>query len=107
MTDSLKAWKYVSLRNGESEGKMSKHSIQVMYDLFGRDEKHKCKECSNLERLREGSSRFKCKVWGYSASSASDFRKKWDACGKFNKEHKDTYHFIEPVKPISCIHSGK
>lgn len=75
---------------------MSKHSIQVMYDLFGRDEKHKCKECSNLERLSEGSSRFKCKVWGYSASSASDFRKKWDACGKFNKEHKD-----KPVKEIA------
>ena len=74
---------------------MSEYSIHMMYEMFGRDPEHKCKECTNLMRV-VNESRFKCSVWGYSGSTASDFRKKWDACGMFNRTYAGT-----PTKEIA------
>lgn len=72
---------------------MKTSPIDIMHDLFGELPGHKCKDCSNLYKYTANRSWFKCTVWGYSSSVASDFRQKWTACGMYNK----TYDQI-PIK---------
>lgn len=60
--------------------------ISTMYRLFGKDESHKCKECSNLFKKTYSRSYYKCDVYGSSSSVATDWRCGWTACGMFNRE---------------------
>jgi hypothetical protein len=44
----------------------------------------KCGECARLDRYQPGNTKFfKCSLYGASRSAASDWRKKWEACGGF------------------------
>ena len=61
-------------------------NIDVMYELFGKTEGQKCKDCSNLVKHIYSRTYYKCSVFGETSSSASDWRLKYDACGYFNKE---------------------
>lgn len=62
--------------------------IGRMHALFGLDELHKCGECSNLVcgRYRSKILR-KCRVYGLTHFQASDWAKRWTACGMFNQEY--------------------
>lgn len=62
--------------------------IELMHELFGRNEGRKCGECSNLVcgRYRDRILR-KCKVYGLTHSEASDWTKHWEACGLFGKPY--------------------
>ena len=67
---------------------MAIRKIDLMHRIFDKVEGHTCKECSNLvEGGWEGF--WKCKVYGVTHSEASDWRKKFVACGMFNKDWHD------------------
>lgn len=57
--------------------------LAKMRQTYGRKDDAKCGECANLIAFRQSRTWFKCKVYGVSSSEASDWRKKWPACGKF------------------------
>ena len=64
---------------------MALRKQHLMYKQFGMCEGHVCGECSNLI---EGSWGYKkCKVYGDTSSQASDWAKRWLACGMFNKKY--------------------
>lgn len=44
-----------------------------------------CGGCAHLVRVGRNRAYFKCDVYGISSSEATDFRKKWLACGKFSE----------------------
>lgn len=78
---------------------MALRKIDLMHKFFGICEGHTCGECSNLV---EGTYRSKllrkCKVYGLTHSAASDWAKRYLACGMFNKEYNGRPN-IELVKP--------
>lgn len=50
-----------------------------------------CGECDHLLQLDRGYRKrfFKCELYGRSSSAASDWRKKWPACGQFKELRGD------------------
>ena len=62
--------------------------IDQMHALFGLDERHKCGECSNFVcRWYRSKILKKCRAYGLTHSQASDWAKRWTACGLFNLEY--------------------
>lgn len=55
--------------------------IELMHQQFGRCDGHTCGECSNLTTHCYGRTYQKCLVYGESSSEASDWTKRWPACG--------------------------
>lgn len=69
--------------------------IEIMHYLYGASLGSKtCAECTNLECHRYDRNYYKCKVYGISRSTATDWRKSWTACGMLNK----TVQNQRPVK---------
>lgn len=65
------------------------NKIELMHMQFGRSN-GQCKGCSNFLRIQAGSRQvFKCAVYGQTASAASDWRAKWEACGMFNRDKSE------------------
>lgn len=64
-----------------------KRKIELMHYCFGKDEKHKCRDCDNLIKQIYNRTYYKCSVYGETDSEASDWRLKYTACGMFNKEY--------------------
>lgn len=61
--------------------------VDLMLHAFGPgpDEKT-CADCCNLLTVQYGNRRiYKCRAYGATCSNASDWRKKWPACGMFGK----------------------
>lgn len=64
--------------------------IELMHHIFGEIPEHKCGECSNLRQYHYNRRGYrKCKVYGDTRSVASDWSKKYTACGCFNCEYAD------------------
>ena len=62
--------------------------IDRMHELFGKDENHLCRECSNFERWQMSGSRVsKCRVYGVTNSEASDWAGRNTACGMFDRDY--------------------
>jgi len=61
--------------------------IDWMYQLFGKTEQFKCKDCDHLASYEANRKYYKCVVWGSSCCAESDWRLKWQACGMFNKPY--------------------
>lgn len=64
--------------------------IVVMHARHGRAAKGVCGECRHLLRVGYTRTYFKCELFGKSSSQASDWRKRWPACGQFELKGKDT-----------------
>lgn len=63
--------------------------IDYMHRLFGVLADKRCEDCTNLRKYYyRGLNLRKCAVYGETHSEASDWRKKYTACGMFNKEWK-------------------
>lgn len=63
--------------------------IDEMHRRFGELPGKRCEDCSNLIKGRYHDVYLrKCTVYGATHSEASDWRKKYVACGMFNKEWK-------------------
>lgn len=56
-----------------------------MHAAHGRSEGHRCGDCMQFVRVHgdHAVKPFKCVLYGITNSAASDWRKKWPACGKF------------------------
>lgn len=90
---------------------MSDRKIDAMHRLFGVIPEKRCEDCSNLIKGRYHNMFLrKCTVYGATHSEASDWRKKYVACGLFNKEYhgnpiiaclpRSNPVIGEPLKPI-------
>ena len=80
---------------------MNPRKIDLMHWYFGIDRSHKCGECANLVEGRYHNRILrKCRVYGLTHSAASDWAKKYTACGMFGKE----WHGREI---ISLVRSGR
>ena len=67
---------------------MALRKQHLMYRQFGHCDGHTCGECSNLVEGRYHDKILrKCKVYGMTHSEASDWAKRWLACGMFNKTY--------------------
>ena len=65
---------------------MAAQKIDLMHQMFGTAD-GKCGECDHLvEGEYHGRKLRKCEVYGLTHSEASDWAKRWKACGLFNKE---------------------
>lgn len=58
-----------------------------MHAMYGHGPEDKtCGQCAHLSEYQPGNAKFfKCNVSGPTRSSASDWRKKWEACGRFTQ----------------------
>lgn len=60
--------------------------ITAMHRVYGQDDAHKCADCSNLCIYATKSRMlYKCMAYGVSASAATDWAKRWTACGLYGK----------------------
>lgn len=67
--------------------KIGRKKIDAMHLLFGVLPDKRCEDCSNLIKgMYHTKFLRKCTVYGATNSEASDWRKKYVACGLFNKE---------------------
>lgn len=63
-----------------------RRKIEEMHYRFGKTPGQMCEDCSNLIKGRyHGMYLRKCTVYGATQSEASDWRKKYEACGLYNK----------------------
>jgi hypothetical protein len=60
------------------------NKIEAMHEHFGKKDGFKCGDCCNLLKKRANTTFYKCTVYGCSSSIATDWAKKWIACGMFN-----------------------
>ena len=75
--------------------------IDEMHRRFGELPGKRCEDCSNLIKGRYHDMNLrKCTVYGATHSEASDWRKKYTACGMYNKEGRGA----EIIRTIG--HSG-
>ena len=78
---------------------MALRKLALMHQKFGRCEGHICGECSNLiSGCYRGRILRKCTIYGVTHSEASDWAKRWYACGLFNGTYTGR-PIIELVKP--------
>ena len=78
---------------------MAFRKLELMHREFGRCEAHICGECSNLFSGRYHDKTYrKCRVYGLTNSEASDWAKRWTACGMFNKAYNGR-PIIKLVRP--------
>lgn len=69
----------------------ARRKIELMHELFGRSAGHSCGECANLVCSRyRGRILRKCSAYGLTHSEASDWVKRWEACGLFDREYTGT-----------------
>ena len=85
---------------------MAIRKIELMHRQFGRCEAHLCGECVHLTSERyHGKTYRKCKVYGLTNSAASDWAKRWTACGMFNRAYtgKPIINLVRPEKKTADI----
>ena len=65
-----------------------RRKIEAMHSLFGRTDGKKCRDCCNLTEYEyRGRNYRKCEVYGVSNSEATDWARRWPACGQFDKPY--------------------
>lgn len=65
---------------------MADRKIMAMHREYGKDIAHKCADCSNLcIYVTSSHTLYKCMAYGASASAATDWAKRWTACGLYGK----------------------
>lgn len=66
---------------------MADRKITAMHREYGKDIAHKCADCPNLcihaAMSSTGRTHYKCRVYGESFSEATDWTKRWKACGMY------------------------
>lgn len=73
-------------RNAVGGKLMADRKIADMHRKYGKNTAHRCADCPNLCIYATSSyTRHKCNAYGDSCSSATDWAKKWAACGLYGK----------------------
>ena len=86
---------------------MAARKIDLMHQMFGTAD-GKCGECDHLIEGRYHDRMLrKCEIYGLTHSEASDWAKRWKACGLFNKEtnHENVIRLVgaersQPTGPL-------
>lgn len=79
---------------------MANRKIDAMHREYGTDCAHKCADCPNLCIHMTSKRRYKCEAYGESSSAATDWAKKWAACGLYGKPlAADHVPLIKRLKP--------
>lgn len=69
---------------------MADRKITAMHREYGIDNAHKCVNCQNFCIYATKSRMlYKCMAYGVSASAATDWSKRWTACGMYGKPLPD------------------
>ena len=64
---------------------MANRKIDAMHREYRTDCAHKCADCTNLCVYTANKTWYKCAAYGTSSSAATDWTKKWAACGLYGK----------------------
>lgn len=65
---------------------MANRKIEAMYREYWKDHAHRCADCQNLcIHATTSHTLYKCMAYGDSCSSATDWSKRWTACGLYGK----------------------
>jgi hypothetical protein len=65
-------------------------AIRPMYAAYGKhDTDETCGHCAHLIATGHTKTFYKCELAKVSHGAGTDFRKKWQACGKFESEGKN------------------
>lgn len=59
---------------------------QKLIQLHGKTEGKKCKDCDFCFSYTFAKTYYKCSLFSTSGSPSSDWRVRWDACGRFKQE---------------------
>jgi hypothetical protein len=62
--------------------------IRTMHSLYGSTPGKQCRECIHLVTKEYANNYFKCNLTKDTGGPASDWRKSWPACGKFEEIKK-------------------
>lgn len=83
---------------------MTLRKIDAMHKYYGKLDGEKCGDCCNFYERKYNNKYFKCSVYGMSNSTATDWTKKWVACGHFNIPFEPDNHralfYNEPEKIV-------
>ena len=75
--------------------------IAAMHREYGKDTAHRCADCTNFCIYATTShTRYKCAAYGDSCSSATDWAKRWTACGLYGKPIAADY--VPIIKRLLC-----
>lgn len=58
-----------------------------MHQVYGHSSGNRCGKCGHFERYRQGGNWAKCGKSKKTASSATDWRGSWPACGQFVEQY--------------------
>lgn len=65
---------------------MDNRKITAMHRKYGKNTAHRCADCPNLcIHATTSHTRYKCMAYDVSFSSATDWTKRWTACGLYGK----------------------
>lgn len=59
--------------------------LRVMHRMYGHDPTHTCGQCKHLITKRYAGTYFKCELTKQSNGPGTDWRKSWEACGRFEE----------------------
>lgn len=75
------------IERSELSKKLGNKSAVIAHDtlikMYGKTEGKQCKDCSNCIKTGNSTTYYKCVLFSTSSCLSSDWRAKWDACGKF------------------------
>lgn len=86
---------------------MALRKLELMHKRFGVCAGKTCGTCKHLTSHFYDKRYFKCTVYGESASEATDWAKRWEACGCYNQDYagpKVIYfvkHAPRPPEPVA------
>lgn len=88
---------------------MASKKIELMHDRYGQRPEHTCGECCNFKQHRFVSGTYKCMVYGSSSESETNWRRRYVACGHFNKLPKPGSDpvSVDKVPDSSLLISGQ
>ena len=79
---------------------MADRKIAAMHREYGKDHAHRCEDCPNLRADKASRTRYKCTAYGTSGSAATDWARRWTACGLYGEPlAADHVPLIKRLKP--------
>lgn len=85
---------------GGSGREMSKRKTELMYEMFGKNEKYCCAECDHFRKINYHDKTYrKCEVYGLTRSEATDWKASNVACGLAPDKTYMGKNIVEMVTP--------
>ena len=96
---------YEAEEEKEGEREMSKRKIELMHEMFGKNEKYCCAECDHFRKINYHDKTYrKCEVYGLTRSEATDWKASYVACGLAPYHTYMGKNIVEMVTPHKDSH---